>query len=384
MTDPAIKIPFNRTSLVGREMEYVAQAVANGHISGDGVFTWRCHELLEETLGVRRALLTTSCTHALEMAAILLDIQPGDEVIAPCFTFVSTVNAFAVRGARPVFADIRPDTLNIDETKLESLITPKTRAIVVVHYAGVACEMDAIMEIANRRQIPVVEDNAHGLFGKYKGRYLGTFAALATLSFHETKNFSCGEGGALLINDPGYVERAEIIREKGTDRARFFRGQVDKYTWVDAGSSYLPSDMLAAFLLAQLEEREKIQNRRRQIWRTYFERLSAWASDYAVRLPIVPDHCEQSYHMFYLLARSLEHRQSLIRRMRERGILSVFHYLPLNLSPMGRRFGGKQGDCPGAEQVSDRLLRLPFYFNLSREEQQAVIESCIYETDNQG
>ena len=384
MDNPAIKIPFNRTSLVGREMEYVVQAVANGHISGDGAFTRRCHELLERELCVRKALLTTSCTHALEMAAILLDIQPGDEVIAPSFTFVSTVNAFALRGARPVFADIRPDTLNIDEPKLESLITPKTKAIVVVHYAGVACEMDAIMEIANRRRIAVVEDNAHGLFGKYKGRYLGTFGALATLSFHETKNFSCGEGGALLINDPGFIERAEIIREKGTDRSKFFRGQVDKYTWVDAGSSFLPSDMLAAFLLAQLEEREKIQTRRRQIWDTYFERLSPWAKDHGVRLPVIPDHCEQSFHMFYLLTRSLDQRQALIRRMRERGILSVFHYLPLHLSPMGRKFGGKEGDCPVTEWVSDRLLRLPFYVDLTREEQQAVIESCIYETDNQG
>src|SRR5262245_36828368 len=303
-TKQAIKIPFNRPSLVGKEMEYVAQSVANGHISGDGIFTRRCHALLEETLSVRKALLTTSCTHALEMAAILLDIRPGDEVIAPSFTFVSSVNAFVLRGARPVFADIRPDTLNIDETKLESLITPKTRAIIVVHYAGVACEMDTIMEIANRHQLAVIADNAHGLFGKYKGRYLGTFGAFSTLSFHETKNFSCGEGGALLINAPDYIERAEIIREKGTDRSKFFRGQVDKYTWVDIGSSFLPSDALAAFLLAQLEEREKIQSRRRMIWQTYFDQLSAWASEHCVRLPIIPDSCQQSYHMFYLLTAS--------------------------------------------------------------------------------
>jgi dTDP-4-amino-4,6-dideoxygalactose transaminase len=383
MTDPAIKIPFNRPSLVGKEMEYVAQAVANGHISGDGEFTRRCHKLLERELGVGKALLTTSCTHALEMAAILLDIRPGDEVITPSFTFVSSINAFVLRGARPIFADIRPDTLNIDETKLESLITPKTRAIVVVHYAGVACEMDAIMEIANRHGIAVIEDAAHGLFGKYKDRFLGTFGALATLSFHETKNFSCGEGGALLINAPEFIERAEIIREKGTDRSKFFRGQVDKYTWVDIGSSYLPSDALAAFLLAQLEEREHIQRRRRQIWETYFARLSAWASDHGVRLPVIPDHCEQSYHMFYLLTPSLDHRQSLIRRMRERGILSVFHYLPLHLSPMGLDFDGKQGDCPVTEEVSDRLLRLPFYVDLNREEQRSVIETCLYETDHQ-
>jgi dTDP-4-amino-4,6-dideoxygalactose transaminase len=253
----------------------------------------------------------------------------------------------------------------------------------VVHYAGVACEMDTIMEIANRHQITVIEDNAHGLFGKYKGRYLGTFGDFATLSFHETKNFSCGEGGALLINSPNYIERAEIIREKGTDRSKFFRGQVDKYTWVDIGSSFLPSDALAAFLLAQLEEREKIQSRRRTIWDTYFGQLSPWASDLGVRLPIIPDSFEHSYHMFYLLMKSLDHRQALIRRMRDRGILSVFHYLPLHLSPMGRTFGGKLGDCPVTEDISDRLLRLPFYVDLSQDEQQSVIDTCIYETDHQ-
>jgi dTDP-4-amino-4,6-dideoxygalactose transaminase len=381
MTDSAIKIPFNRPSLVGREMEYVAQAVAYGHISGDGTFTKRCHALLEQSLGVKKALLTTSCTHALEMAAILLDIRPGDEVIAPSFTFVSSVNAFALRGARPVFADIRPDTLNIDETKLESLITSKTRAIVVVHYAGVACEMDAIMEIADRHQIPVIEDNAHGLFAKYKNRYLGSFGALTTLSFHETKNFSCGEGGALLINDPAYIERAEIIREKGTDRSKFFRGQVDKYTWVDIGSSYLPSDALAAFLLAQLEEREKIQRRRAEVWRTYHEQLSGWANDHGVRLPVIPDSCEQSYHMFYLLLNSLDQRQALIRLMRDRGILSVFHYLPLHLSPMGREYGGSAGDCPVTEELSNRLLRLPFFVDLKTEEQQSVIDAILNFTD---
>lgn len=383
MVYPAIKIPFNRPSIVGKEMEYVAQSVTNGHISGDGPFTRRCHDLLERELDVRKALLTTSCTHALEMAAILLDIRPGDEVIAPSFTFVSSVNAFVLRGARPIFVDIRPDTLNIDETKLEALITSKTRAIVVVHYAGVACEMDAIMEIANRHQITVIEDNAHGLFGKYKDRYLGTFGDFATLSFHETKNFSCGEGGALLINSPNFIERAEIIREKGTDRSKFFRGQVDKYTWVDIGSSFLPSDALAAFLLAQLEEREKIQRCRRTIWRTYFDQLSSWAGDHGVRMPIIPDSCGQSYHMFYLLMNSLDRRQFLIHRMREQGILSVFHYLPLHLSPMGRTFGGKPGDCPITEDVSDRLLRLPFYVDLNRDEQQSVIDTCVYETDHQ-
>ncbi len=367
------RIPFNRPSVVGNEIELVAQAVQEGHISGDGPFSKKCHRLLEDSLGVTKALLTTSCTHALEMAALLLDIQPGDEVIVPSFTFVSTVNAFVLRGARPVFIDIRPDTLNLDETQLEGLITSRTKAIVVVHYAGVGCEMDVIMDIADRHSIPVVEDNAHGLFGRYKGQYLGTFGVLATQSFHETKNFQCGEGGALLINDPQYVERAEIIREKGTNRSRFFRGQVDKYTWVDIGSSYLPSDILAAFLYAQLEAREKIQAKRKLIWETYYEGLQEWAANQGVRLPIVPEHCEQTYHMFYMLLPSLESRQSLIAHLKERGIMAVFHYLPLHLSEMGLRFGGKVGDCPVTEDVSDRLLRLPFYNALTEQEQAFVV-----------
>lgn len=369
------RIPFNRATSVPREVEYVQQAIANGHISGDGPFTRKAHALLEEALGVRKVLLTTSCTHALEMSAILLDIQPGDEVIVPSFTFVSTVNAFVLRGAKPVFADIRPDTLNMDETKLEALITPHTRAIVPVHYAGVGCEMDAIMEIANRHGIAVVEDNAHGLFGRYKGKLLGTFGALATQSFHETKNFSCGEGGALLINDPELVERAEIIREKGTNRSRFFRGQVDKYTWVDLGSSYLPSEMLAAFLYAQLEEREQIQQARAQLWQRYDEALAAWAEEHEVQRPAVPAYAEQAYHMYYLLLPSLEVRTRLIDFLKQRGILSVFHYLPLNTSDMGQQFGARPGDCPVTENVSDRLLRLPFYTNMRAEDQEAVIEA---------
>lgn len=373
-------IPFNRPSLAGRELEYMAQAVEAGHISGDGPFTKQCHRLLEESLGVPRALLTTSCTHALEMSALLLDIQPGDEVIVPSFTFVSTVNAFVLRGARPVFADIRPDTLNLDETRLEALITPRTKAIVVVHYAGVGCEMDAIMQIAARHGVAVVEDNAHGLFGTYRGQHLGTFGALATQSFHETKNFQCGEGGALLINDPQYVERAEIIREKGTNRSRFFRGQVDKYTWVDIGSSYLPSDLLAAFLYVQLEAREQIQATRQRIWETYSETLAGWAADHDVRLPVVPAHCDQAYHMFYLLLPSLDARQTLIEHLKARGILAVFHYLPLHLSDMGVCFGGQPGDCPVTEDISDRLLRLPFYTALAPDEQTQVIEAvCAFE-----
>ena len=370
-------IPFNKPCLVGKEFDYMAQAMQKGQISGDGHFTRLCHQFLQEKLHTPRAFLTSSCTHALEMCALLLDIQPGDEVILPDFTFVSTVNAFVLRGARPVFADIRPDTLNLDEAQLERLITPRTRAIVVVHYAGVGCEMDSIMQIAARHGLPVVEDNAHGLLGQYKGRPLGSFGCLATQSFHETKNFTCGEGGALLVNDPQYVERAEIIREKGTDRSRFFRGQVDKYSWVDIGSSYLPSDLLAAFLLAQFEAHAHIQSTRQRIWHTYANELSAWAAAQDVRLPFTPAHCIQPYHMFYLLLPDLPRRQALIEHLKQRGILAVFHYLPLHLSDMGRRFGGVEGGCPVTEDLSDRLLRLPFYNCLSEAEQAEVIEAVL-------
>src|SRR6516162_8483023 len=342
-------IPFNRACLLGNEFRYIFQALENSHISGDGNFTKRCHAWLENAIGVPKALLTTSCTHALELSALLLDFKAGDEVIVPSFTFVSTVNAFVLRGARPVFCDIRSDTLNIDEKQVEALVTDRTKAIIVVHYAGVGCEMDAILAIGKRHGIAVVEDNAHGLLGKYKGKYLGTFGCLATQSFHETKNFTCGEGGALLINDQRFVERAEIIREKGTNRNRFFRGQVDKYTWVDLGSSYLLSDVLAAFLFAQLEHREEIQARRRTIWKRYEAELKDWAARNWVQMPFVPEYCEQSWHMFYLLMPSFEVRQALIADLRERGVVSVFHYLPLHLSEMGRQWGGKEGDCPVTE-----------------------------------
>jgi dTDP-4-amino-4,6-dideoxygalactose transaminase len=372
------KIPFNKPSLVGNEIEYIVQAVRGGHASGDGPFTKKCHALLEGALGVPKVLLTTSCTHALEMAALLLDIQPGDEVIVPSFTFVTTANAFVLRGARPVFIDIRPDTLNMDERLLEDLITPRTKAILPVHYAGLGCEMDAICEIADRHGVPIVEDNAHGLFARYKGKWLGTFGALATLSFHETKNFICGEGGALLINDPQYIERAEIVREKGTNRSRFFRGQVDKYTWVDVGSSYLLSDILAAYLFAQLEAREQVLAQRKRVFEYYAEHLQDWAQSNDVRLPTVPPCCEQSYHMFYMLLPSLERRQKLIAHLKSRGILSVFHYLPLHLSPMGRKWGYQEGDCPVTEAVSDRLVRLPFYNELSPEQQKRVC-AAIFE-----
>jgi dTDP-4-amino-4,6-dideoxygalactose transaminase len=366
-------IPFNQPSFSGSELTYMSQAVTNGHISGDGYYTKQCHILLEKALNCPRVLLTTSCTHALELSALLLDNDREDEVIVPSFAFVSCVNAFVLHGYRPVFIDIRPDTLNMDEAQLERLITPHTKAIVPVHYAGIGCEMNVIMEIANRQGVAVVEDNAHGLFGKYKGKYLGTFGCLATQSFHETKNFTCGEGGALIINDPQYAERAEIIREKGTNRSRFFRGQVDKYTWVDIGSSYLPSDILAAFLYAQLEAREQIQAKRRRIWEYYYNNLQGWAEENGVRLPFIPSHCEQTYHMFYLLLPSLERRQALIAHLKTKGIMAVFHYLPLHISDMGRRFGGQPGDCPVTEDVSDRLLRLPFYNSLTEEDQELVV-----------
>ena len=372
-----IKIPFNKPCFEGKEMVYIADAINRGHISGDGHFTKLCHRFFEEHLGVKKTFLTTSCTHALEMAAILLDLKDGQEVIVPSFTFVSTVNAFVLHGARPVFADIRSDTLNVNEMQLERLITPRTRAIVPVHYGGIGCEMDAICDIARRHNVEVVEDNAHGLFGRYKGKYLGTFGSMATQSFHETKNFTCGEGGAIFINNEKYIERAEIIREKGTNRSRFFRGQVDKYTWVDIGSSYLPSDMLAGFLYAQLEAREHITEHRRRIWENYYTQLKSWALEHNIRLPVIPDYCEQPYHLFYMIMNTLEDRQALIAYLKSKGILSVFHYLPLHTSEMGIRFGGKIGDCPVAEDVSDRVVRLPFYNTLSTAEQQTVIDAIL-------
>lgn len=374
MTAP---IPFNRPCLTGNELLYVAECIRRGHISADGAFTKKCRALLEAALGSESVLLVTSCTHALEMAALLANIGPGDEVILPSFTFVSTANAFVLRGAKPVFVDIRPDTLNLDETKIEAAITPKTRVIVPVHYAGIGCEMAPMLDIARRYGVLVIEDNAHGLFARYRNRPLGTFGCLATQSFHETKNFTCGEGGALVINDPQYVERAEMIREKGTDRSRFFRGQVDKYTWRDIGSSYALSDQLAAFLFAQLEKRSQVWANRKRVWQHYEEGLQPWAREHGVRTPVVPPHCEQAYHMFYLLLPSREARQGLIAHLKERQILSVFHYLPLHLSPVGRSFGGEPGQCPVTEDVSDRLLRLPFYNDLSEADQDRVIQGIL-------
>lgn len=371
------RIPFNKPWLTGDEEVLVRSAMQSERWSGDGPFTKKCHDLLAETLGAGKVLLTTSCTHALEMSALLLDIKHGDEVIMPSFTFVSTANAFVMRGARPVFVDIRPDTLNLDERLVERAITPRTRAIVPVHYAGVGCAMHTLLDIARRHGLPVVEDNAHGLFGKYDGRWLGTFGALATLSFHETKNFTCGEGGALLINDLAFAQRAEILREKGTNRSRFFRGEVDKYSWVDLGSSYLPADLLAAFLFGQLSRHAEIQSRRRAVWMRYAERLGAWAGANGVRLPVVPPECDQAWHMFYILLPDEARRARVIAHLKARGILSVFHYLPLHLSDMGRGFGGQPGDCPVTEDVSERLLRLPFFPQLREDEQDEVCREIM-------
>ena len=374
------RIPFNRPPVVGGELEAVRQALVEGHLSGDGSFTRVCHELLKQVTAAKKVLLTTSCTHALEMSALLLNIQPGDEVILPSYGFVSTVNAFVLRGAKPVFVDIRPDTLNIDEELVAKAITERTRAIVPIHYAGVACNMDRLMKLGHTHGVPIVEDNAHGLFGRYKGSPLGSFGSLATLSFHETKNITCGEGGALLINDESLMERAEIIREKGTNRSRFFRGEVDKYSWVDVGSSYLPSEILAAYLAVQLRRSEDIQKRRKTIWQTYYAALQEWAVAHDVRLPVVPEDCEQAFHMFYVLFPSEELRDRAIARMKAKSILSVFHYLPLHLSEMGLQFGGAPGQCKVTEDISRRLARLPLYYSLTDDDQADVcraVQTCL-------
>lgn len=370
-----MNIPFNKMWLSGNEIPYATEALLGQSVSGNGTFTKRCQALLESSVGVPKVLLTTSCTDALEMCSYLLNLNVDDQVIVPSFTFVSTANAFASHGAVPIFADIRDDTLNIDEAQIERKISNKTRAIVVVHYAGVGCAMDSISKIANKHGIPIIEDNAHGLFGNYKSQHLGTFGCLAAHSFHETKNFSCGEGGALFVNDPTFAERAEILWEKGTNRSRFFRGHVDKYTWVDYGSSFLPSDILAAVLLAQLERREQVQMRRKQLWESYARNLGDWSACCGVRLPVVPLECDQAYHAFYMIMPSLAERTRFIAHMKTCQITCVFHYLPLHLSDMGRKFGGKQGDCPVTERVSERLVRLPFFTGMTDQEQCAVINA---------
>ena len=359
-----MKVPFNKPYMTGRELQLISQAHAKGHLSGDGTFTKQCHAWLEAQIGCRKALLTHSCTAALEMAALLLELEPGDEVIMPSFTFVSTANAFVLRGAVPVFVDIRADTLNIDEALIEAAITPRTKAICVVHYAGVACEMDPIMAIAARHGIRVVEDAAQGILSSYKGRPLGSIGDLAALSFHETKNVISGEGGALLVNAERYMERAEIIREKGTNRSKFFRGQVDKYTWVDIGSSYLPSEIIAAFLAAQLEDADAITRRRLAVWGRYH----AWAEPLErqglLRRPIVPAHCVHNAHMYYILLPTLEARTRFIGKLREHGVSAVFHYIPLHSSPAGQRFGRTSGNLATTVDTADRLVRLPLWAEL--------------------
>ncbi|MEO7732151.1 MAG: dTDP-4-amino-4,6-dideoxygalactose transaminase [Kofleriaceae bacterium] len=367
-------VPFTRPGLLASALPKIQQALASGKLSGDGAFCRQAEQLLEDIVGTRRALVTTSCTHALEMSALLLDLAPGDEVIVPAFTFVSTVNAFVLRGARPVFADIRPDTLNLDERQLPSLFTARTKAIVPVHYAGVACELDDILASAERAGAAVIEDNAHGLFASYRGKPLGTFGAFATQSFHDTKNLTCGEGGALLVNDARFIERAEILREKGTNRSRFFRGQVDKYTWVDVGSSYVLSDLLGALLVAQLEVRDEIQRRRARIWQRYEAELAGWSAARGFRMPIVPAHCAQSFHMFYLLMPGAQ-RTAFIEHLKARGVQAVFHYQSLHLSPMGLAHGGVAGSCPVTERVADELVRLPLYNEMSDDDQSIVIDA---------
>ncbi len=370
-----MKIPFNRPFIVGKELDYMAQSVLNSHISGDGPFTKKCQAFMEEKFKAKKILLTQSCTAALEMAAILCEVGSGDEVILPSFTFVSTANPFYIRGCKLVFMDIRPDTLNIDETKIEQAITEKTRVIVPVHYAGVGCEMDTIMDIAYQHNLYVVEDAAQGVNAKFNNKYLGTIGDIGTYSFHETKNVVCGEGGAIVINKEKFIERAEIIREKGTNRSKFFRGEVDKYTWVDIGSSYLPSDLLAAFLYAQLENMDEICKRRQEIFDYYYQGLTPLAMDGFLRLPVVSPECECNSHMFYIILKDEETRNALMDYLKSNGILAIFHYLPLHLSLIGRSMGYKDDQFPVTESMSGRLLRLPFYYNLKKEEQDEVVRS---------
>ncbi|NGZ29432.1 MAG: dTDP-4-amino-4,6-dideoxygalactose transaminase [Magnetococcales bacterium] len=368
-------VSFNKPYRTGKELDYIGQACASMQLAGDGPFSQKCHAWLEKTTHTSRALLTHSCTGALEMAAILAEIGPGDEVIMPSFTFVSTANAFALRGARPVFVDIRPDTLNLDAEKIEEAITSRTKAIVPVHYAGVGCDMDRILAIANRHNLLVIEDAAHSLLATYKGKALGTFGALGTLSFHETKNIHSGVGGALLINDPRFITRAEIIREKGTNRSMFFRGQVDKYTWCDIGSSLLPGEIMAAFLFAQMEEAHAITQRRLGLWHAYHDAFARLETLGKVRRPVIAANCTHNAHMYYLLLKNLTARTRFISFLAERGVQAVFHYVPLHTSPMGTAIAQLQGSLHNSESLSDRLVRLPLYVELSQSDQQQVIQS---------
>ena len=367
-------IPFNKPPYIGKESEYVLDAVNKGHISGDGEYTKKCAKKLEELSGTKRALLTTSCTHATEMAALLSDIKPGDEVIMPSYTFVSTADAFVLRGAIPVFVDIRPDTMNIDDTLIEDAITSKTKAIVPVHYAGVGCEMNTIMDIARRHNLTVIEDAAQAIASTYKGKALGTFGDFGCYSFHETKNISMGEGGALLIQNEDLIESAEIIREKGTNRAKFFRGQIDKYTWVNYGSSYLPSDMNAAYLWAQLENIDIIQKKRLSVWNRYREGLSELEKKEYIEFGVIPDECTNNAHMFYIKVRDLETRTELISYLKEKGIMAVFHYVPLHSAPAGRKFGRFNGEDRYTTKESERLVRLPLFYSITDKEVEYIID----------
>jgi len=371
------RIPFNLPDISASDRGFLEEAVSGGHSSGNGVFTQRAEQLIQDLLGGSRVLLTTSCTHALEMSALLGHLKPGDEVIVPSFTFVSTASAFAMFGAKPVFVDSSESTLNIDPRLIEQAITPKTRAICVVHYGGVACEMEPILKLAEKHGLLVIEDNAHGLFAKYKGRHLGTFGAMATQSFHETKNITCGEGGALAVNDGSLVDRAEILREKGTNRTKFLRGQVDKYTWVDIGSSWVLSDLLAAILWGQLQRADEINTRRVMIWNRYYAQLAGWAHQHGVQLPVVPEGCEHVGHLYHMRFKTTEQRSRFIDHMKARHISCVFHYQPLHASPIGQQFGGRVGQCPVAEHAGDCLVRLPLFNALSESDQDYVIENIL-------
>jgi dTDP-4-amino-4,6-dideoxygalactose transaminase len=372
-----MKIPFNKPFIIGRELEYIAQAVANGHIAGDGVFTKKCQTWMEQTFGSRKVLLTHSCTAALEMAAILCDTQPGDEIIMPSFTFVSTANAFALRGGVPIFIDIRHDNLNMDESLIEAAITTKTKAIVPVHYAGVPCEMDIIMDIANKHYLYVIEDAAQSFLSTYKRRHLGAIGHLGCLSFHETKNIISGEGGALLINDSEFTEHAEIIREKGTNRSKYFRGQVDKYTWVDIGSSFLPSELVGAFLYAQLEQAEKIIAERRKIFQRYMDLLKPLEKKGKIRLPFVESERECNGHIFYVITRNLEERTRIIAYLKQKGINTVFHYIPLHSSPAGMKYGRTSGDMIVTNEMSDRIIRLPLFYEINEADVEKVVGGLV-------
>lgn len=367
-------IPFNVAPFIGKEHEYIQDAVNSKKICGDGKYTKLCNAWFEQQTGASKVMLTTSCTHALEMAAMLAEIQPGDEVIMPAYTFVSTADAFVLRGAKVIFVDIRKDTMNIDEKLIENAITDKTKAIVPVHYAGVACEMDTIMDIAKRHHLIVVEDAAQGVMASYKGKPLGTIGDFGCFSFHETKNYSMGEGGAILLRDPAMIETAEIIREKGTNRSKFFRGEVDKYRWMDAGSSYLPSDILAAYLWAQLEVAEEINQNRMEIWKRYWEGLKNLSDAGKIELPVIPEGCTHNAHMFYIKTADLEERSRLITYLKEQGILAVFHYVPLHTAPAGLKYGMFSGEDINTTRESERLMRLPLYYSLSLEDVDCVID----------